>query len=43
VLCVWIFRKVYGVLGMLLMGILIVKEGFSVCCKEVLCAVCLGF
>ena len=27
-LCVWIFRKVYGVLGRLLKGFLIVKEDF---------------
>ena len=36
------FRKVYGVLGRLLKDVLIVKEGFSVCCNGALYAVCLG-
>ena len=46
-LCVWIFRKRYGVLGMLLIGILIVKEVVFRCCNgaiaRVLLEVWLGF
>ena len=33
----------YGVLGKLLKGLLIVKEVIFRCCNGVLCAVCMGF
>ena len=40
---IYLWKKRYDGLDRCLKGILIIKEVIFRCCKEVLCAVCMGF